>query len=332
MRKRPAAGFTLVELLVVIGTIALLVALLLPAVQQGREAARRTQCQNNLKQLGLAFQNYDSAFSQLPPAYTFGATKAGITDFNIHGWSEFILPQLDQSAVFDSINFNEPFFAPEDMTSIGQPNYIADNQAACRVPLKVFICPSAPRDAEVYDSVRPPGRTYPIPISFSSGSADYAPCGGLRKGLYGAVQALGNTEESFYGVITAKHSSFRLAEITDGLSTTFILGELAGRDDLYQVGVKVTGQKTSGGGWADLGNFENWARGSKSDGTSDDNGGPCALNCTNRAGDGYYSFHSGGVNLLMCDGAVRFVSDKLSIVTFCRLATPEGGTVVDGDF
>lgn len=318
--------------MVVIGTLVVLIALVLPAVQQGREAARRAQCQNNLKQLGLAFQNYYLTHSQLPPAYTYRATNAKITDFNIHGWSEFLLPQLDQQAIFDAINFDEPFFAPEDMTDIGQPNYTASNQWACRVALKAFICPSAPRVADVYDGVRRPGRTFPIPIAFSSGSADYAPCGGLRQGLYGAVLALGNTEESTDGVLTARHTRFRLDDITDGLSTTFILGELAGRDDLYQVGVKVAGERTMGGGWADLGNFENWARGSKPDGTSDEAGGPCALNCTNRGGDGYYSFHPGGVHLLMCDGAVRFVSDKLNIVTFCRLATPSGRTLVEGDF
>src|SRR4051812_46688665 len=106
-QRRQIRGFTLVELLVVIAIIALLVALLLPAVQQAREAARRTQCRNNLKQVGLALHNYHDTNSTLPPGWV-GVTS-GQSDVNgINGWSwaARVLPQLDQSPLFNSINFN----------------------------------------------------------------------------------------------------------------------------------------------------------------------------------------------------------------------------------
>ena len=143
-------GFTLVELLVVIAIIGILVALLLPAVQQAREAARRTQCRSNLKQCGIVFHNHHSTFEKFPPAYimvelpqkpspsiwsatsvTLSLSGDGIVgpadDPNIHTWGIFLLPYLDQANIYNRINFSSPAGSPADFTLFGAPNYTYGN-------------------------------------------------------------------------------------------------------------------------------------------------------------------------------------------------------------
>lgn len=325
-------GFTLIEALVVGGIATTVLALFVPALQDAREIARTTQCKENLKLLGMAFESYHAVHKQLPPAYTLGIANGEIADFNMHGWGEFILPYINQVKVYDRIDFKEPFFAPEDMTSLRKPNYKADNETVLKTTIETFLCPSSKRSADAYDATRPAGRTFPKAITFSTGAADYAPCAGVFRGLYEAVQARGHQETLPYGVLTARHANFRLDDVTDGRSQTLILGELGGRNDLYKFGAQVPDGANSGGGWADFGNLENWLHGSKPDGSVDNQGGPCVINCNNAAGHGFYGFHPGGVHVLLCDGAVRFINEKLSIVTFCQLATPQGGSEIKDDF
>ena len=147
-------GFTLIELLVVIAIIAVLIALLLPAVQAAREAARRSQCINNLKQMGLALHNYHDAMSVFPPGYIAASPYIdGETDV-APGWSwaSMILPQLDQSPLFSSINFWLPVAAPANTTG-------------AQTSLNVFICPS--------DQI--PARTFPVTDGFGNTVATVAP-------------------------------------------------------------------------------------------------------------------------------------------------------------
>ncbi len=147
-------GFTLIELLVVIAIIAVLIALLLPAVQAAREAARRTQCVNNLKQMGLALHNYHDAFLVLPPGY-IAASKFidGETD-TAPGWSwaSMILPQLDQTPLYSSANFWLPVQAPANTTTT-------------QTSLTAFLCPS--------DQI--PGRTFAVTDGFNNTVATVAP-------------------------------------------------------------------------------------------------------------------------------------------------------------
>ena len=147
-------GFTLIELLVVIAIIAVLIALLLPAVQAAREAARRTQCVNNLKQMGLAFHNYHDAMSVFPPGYIAASPYIdGETDVSPGwSWASMILPQLDQSPLYSSINFWLPVAAPANTT-------------ATQTSLSVFLCPS--------DQI--PGRTFAVTDGFGNTVATVAP-------------------------------------------------------------------------------------------------------------------------------------------------------------
>ncbi|MFO0919296.1 MAG: DUF1559 domain-containing protein, partial [Planctomycetaceae bacterium] len=127
------AAFTLIELLVVISIIAILLALLLPAVQQAREAARRTACRNNLKQIGLALHNYESAFGTFPAGSTsiidYGVWSTDPSQYHLHSWASLILPQLDQSNLYNQVNYN--------VSALDALNVVAASQK-----IAVYRCPS----------------------------------------------------------------------------------------------------------------------------------------------------------------------------------------------
>lgn len=181
----PRDGFTLIEVLVAIAIIGVLVALLLPAVQASREAARRTRCKNNLRQLGVAFHSYADVARQLPPAYVavrnsilpqFLGIEGQHDDANIHTYGEFLLPFIEQSAIYKQIDFTQPYFAPADLTSIGLPKYTANNQATVARAISTFLCPSAPRTANPYGGT---WNDLGIPVSFRVGGNDYGPSNGI---------------------------------------------------------------------------------------------------------------------------------------------------------
>jgi prepilin-type N-terminal cleavage/methylation domain-containing protein len=196
-RRRPA--FTLIELLVVIAIIAILVGLLVPAVQQVREGAARTQCQNNLKQIGLALQGFHDARKRFPPGYSAsGPYVDGATDTAPGwGWAAFILPYLEQGPLFRQFNLNQPI----------------QNSPAIQTVLPVYLCPS---------DVTPPG-TFALPDGFGNtvcqaAPTSYAACCGS--------DASGTTDPSGDGVFF-RNSAIRIADITDGTSNTILVGERA---------------------------------------------------------------------------------------------------------
>ena len=186
--------------------------------------------------------------------------------------------------------------------------------------MSIFLCPSAPTR-----SANPFSYTWtklPIAVTYKAGGNDYGPSNGIAIGglLPLAPQQGGAIAD---GVMSDNDTSTRFRDVTDGTSQTALMWEIAARPDIYQGGKKVTGA-TGGGGWADIENAENWFRGSNSDGSSVP--GPCAINCTNRADGGVYSFHPNGVNLLMTDGSVNFLSENTDVGVFVALVTLHGGT------
>ena len=324
-------GFSLIELLAVMATIGILLALILPAVHAARESSRRVQCQNHLRQLGLAFHNYHDVNRQFPPVYvavrhvflpSFIGVAGNSDDANIHTYGEFLLPYIEQLGVYNQIDFSQPYFAPIDLTSAGLPNYTANNQSVVAVRLPLFLCPSSPRGenphSDVWNDVTPA-------IPFRAGGSDYGPSCGVARAAGGLLDfAPPQAGPLADGILSNNTPTSGFKNVTDGTSHTALMWEIAGRPDLWRTGSRVEGERTAGGGWADILNAENWFQGSSADGTVTP--GPCAINCTNKAEGGTYSFHPGGVHVCMCDGSVQFLGENSDIAVFVNMITPQGDT------
>lgn len=246
-------AFTLIELLVVIAIIAVLIALLLPAVQQAREAARRTQCKNNLKQLGLAFHNYESTHGQFPGAlYIVGDSAVnigegvddqplGTADMNVHTWTELVLPFMDQANLYNSINFS---VAMGFGTATGGPppnyarggSYAASQnfQAISGTTISAFICPTTPRSQTLVPAYLDDWLTDSFGAQmYHAGSAlDYvgmAPVSNTAQNnangnfKTGAILDMETGDASGNG--GPYSTGVKLSWITDGTSNTLICGE-----------------------------------------------------------------------------------------------------------
>ena len=328
-------GFTLIELLVVIAIIAILVALLLPAVQQAREAARRSQCKNNLKQLGLAMHNYHDVHNCFPFAAFVGA------DLNASSWGVQVLPFIEQSALFDRWDSRVPAMdqAPAIFPALAAQS--AQNLQVIRTPVQVFMCPSTAAD-DVHNYSMPANSggagIPPLDLTWAAARSDYISLNGVR-GTFADIAYAGNSGGSRDGALNgvgllSSRRPTRFRDITDGTSNTFLLGERVGSSNIYrrqQVDSALTtaAGPANGGGWGDFLNGENWIEGSLQDGTP--GGGPCAINCTNMRSVGFMSFHQGGAQFVMADGSVRFISENLAASTFAALITRSRGEVV-GEF
>jgi prepilin-type N-terminal cleavage/methylation domain-containing protein/prepilin-type processing-associated H-X9-DG protein len=309
---RRRGAFTLVELLVVIAIIGILIALLLPAVQQAREAARRAQCANNLKQIGLAYHNHENAHKAFPPFSIYDTVKPV-------GWGIFLLPFMEQKALYDEYNLDAPFF-------YSNPAYGIDNQKVANTPIEVLRCPSAPERGPYTYTFSYPG--YPS-MSWQAWPADYGPLAGVSSALNNYL-ALGHTDAQLAGAL--KPDEFTpLSDFRDGTSNTILIAEVAGKNDLWQKRGN-TGQKLSGffggqGGWADATSGASKLYGSTHDGSLSP--GPCGVNCSNDYG--LYALHSGGANVLFADGSVHLLWDTIDIRLLVGLVTRAGGEADSGN-
>ncbi len=304
---RRRRGFTLIELLVVIAIIAVLIGLLLPAVQKVREAANRMSCSSNLKNVGLALHHFHDTRGSLPPGLVRGPyPPAGVMTNAEHGSWAFILPYLEQQALAKQYRWDLDFSHP-------------DNQPVVTIQLKILQCPSAePNRLAVFqlDAQYPGGL---------GACTDYAPTNSVAQQLLdsGLVDRVGNR----FGAMQL-NTLTRLTDITDGTSNTIMSAEDAGRPQLWLAGKQVPDGFAGGAAWASRGNGIS-IYGSSPDGTT--RPGPCAMNCTND--HAVYSFHPGGANFLFADGSVHFLKASLDIRVFARLITRAGGEVVsDSDY
>ncbi len=301
--KAGRRGFTLIELLVVIAIIAVLIALLLPAVQRAREAARRTQCINNLKQLGLALQNYHDSFKMFPPGYIADGPGTHVAHDGTSGigWGAMVLPQLDQVNVWRLFNPN---------VSIADPI----NDKFRENALSVFRCPSDPQSDmwEIEHESTPGTILANLPIANYVGSFGTEELNGCENApgtppVSATGQCIGNG--AFY-----HNSSVKLRSITDGYTETILIGERRADERLnwYStwVGMVPEGEEA----------FQRIL------GATDH-----TPNHPDTHFDDYSSHHTGGAHFGLGDGSVHFVSDSVDLTLFQSLATIKGGEIV-GEF
>jgi prepilin-type N-terminal cleavage/methylation domain-containing protein/prepilin-type processing-associated H-X9-DG protein len=298
MRRHFRSGFTLVELLVVIAIIGILIALLLPAVQAAREAARRSQCTNNLKQIGLAMHNYHDTYKVFPPGWIYFGNNQ--PEF---GWAVFIMPFMEQKPLYDAMDPNTRKLRNLFKTGAAQ----ADIDLLQTV-IENYKCPSD--DSPELNSLEDFGGDF-----FDIATANYkGSCGSENKG-----KGDENT-----GVLYG-NSKIKFADIKDGTSSTFLAGETnSDQSAAVWAGIGKANSLNVTGVYRTAGRVNFKLNGYLPPGSTNN-------------GKGFSSYHPGGANFLFCDGSVHFVSETIDYDTsspygtYQRLGRRNDGQPV-GDF
>jgi prepilin-type N-terminal cleavage/methylation domain-containing protein/prepilin-type processing-associated H-X9-DG protein len=334
-------GFTLIELLVVIAIIAVLIGLLLPAVQKVREAAARMQCANNLKQIGLALHAYHDSYKALPPSHN-------ATD----GWPAMMLPYIEQGNLYNTYKLGIGFDQ-------------GTNQTAILGQVPIFGCPSAPGQSGVFQILQSPsqyGTAATLPGMM--GIIDYGAVNQVFDGFYIAsgLPVPAGYPNTCLGPLQP-NTPTKIITITDGTSNTIMIAEDAGQPSSYVLGKSVSttrppgknliktegiGTPTPDWGWGDPGfaysingvdpttGFVIQHDGSTAGQVSDGAGGFVAPSGTpvfingNNNGE-LYSFHTGGANVVFADGSVHFLTASMSPAAFAALVTARGGEINSTD-
>ncbi|MEN1680582.1 MAG: DUF1559 domain-containing protein [Planctomycetota bacterium] len=326
-QHEPRSGFTLVELLVVIAIIGVLIALLLPAVQSARAAARRTQCLNNLKQLGVAVWLYVDANRTFPPGFEVEADRDDPSNGNngvvVNGFYTLLLPYLEQT----------------NLAAIYDPTQGFDhlsNQPAVNTRVDTFVCPATPETNRLV-SLKNDLAFFSSDLGHTGAPADYF---GIRNVIEGDSDLIPNGDpflDRVRGVFRAvippdfgeqplPEYPLRPQQITDGTSNTLMLVEVAGRPERYSSAGQHETLPYLYGSWAgpngDMLYELDTERAVAGKRVVE---GSCVLNCHN-----YYtpfSFHSGGLNVMLCDGSAQFLTDELDFATWIAIVQPDDGVV-----
>lgn len=294
--RRAAGAFTLVELLVVIAIIGMLIALLLPAIQAAREAARRSQCLNNLRQLGLGLHNYETARGSFP---TGGNSSNGLS------WIVYITPHLEQTVLHERFDFRDGDYTAANKNALGLTK------------LDVLLCPSQPQLRSILSSIdaqievvngEDPFTTHYYGVM---GPKGYSAMYGEAYELDGSFYSYGGGH-ALQGVL-GKNRWVKMREIIDGASNTFAVGEVS---------------------WDDWPRYRSWVRGSTlSDATTQGTTMGSAKNVIGSINSGpqtgwndagFGSEHPAGTHFLLCDGSARFVSEDVQYELYLATASMNG--------
>ena len=304
-RQRPSrSGFTLIELLVVVAIIAVLIGLLLPAVQAAREAARRAQCVNNLKQIGLALHHYEQAHNAFPPGYVSNFDAGGDDTGPGWGWASMMLPQFEQTPVFNAINFSLAVEAP--VNSTGRLANVNN-----------FLCPSDPTASAYWAVKRDFATGAPLKNICQIAPSNYV-------GMYG----IGEPGPGGNGVFF-RDSSIALRDITDGTAQTLVVGERSHRLGEATWTGSVTGAIMYPTDNDNIGRYATETSSGMVLGHVGEGAGPGDPKADVNQ---FYSLHSGrGANFLFGDGHVAFLKATMDYKTYLALATRAGGEVVSAD-
>jgi prepilin-type N-terminal cleavage/methylation domain-containing protein/prepilin-type processing-associated H-X9-DG protein len=336
MPRPSRRAFTLIELLVVIAIIAVLIGLLLPAVQKVREAAARSTCQNNLKQLALAAHNYESAMGALP------ASKR--TSLPQRSWAPDLLPYLEQANVVSDVNYNlgDNWWRVTGTAGTPQAGQPIPNGTTARTHLKVFNCPSAPRQPRLQDKYENPPEENKV-----GATTDYFVVEGVSASIaaeFGGTAPPGDLR----GVMRVfTEGPTKMTAVLDGNSNTILFGECAGREDVWRERAMTPAQtnpnlagcaRARGGAWAtndnpyEIGQRINWCpAAATAPAITSAPSMPMRINASNEWGFLFYSFHTGGANVCMADGSVRLLRDSTALSALVGMATRAGGEVFAAD-